>query len=180
MEYNINMLTLSRIFPEDTLWWTSGAEICGYSPSTYKLYVITDGCCYDDCGTWLVHAWRLKEPWDMKTPIKYVDDDYDDGKGVKIMEQWLMFRFNAKDVAPIREKYEQQVASRQSTNNHILFIEKDGLFYTFGSDALKLKTWGHPMSHLGKEPVFVCSSEEMDDVCMQLRQSEVPYGIKRF
>lgn len=134
-EYNISFFALNkqRLFPKDTLWWGSGAEICGYSPSTYKFFIVDDGMCCDDTGCWLVHGWRLKEPFDFKRSlVKYVDDDYDEGDGVKILEQWIMFRDFREDIAPIEALYDRHKANNEAT---IVFVAKDKCCYTFGKDA---------------------------------------------
>lgn len=173
MEYNINMLTLSRIFPEDTLWWTSGAEICGYSPSTYKRYVIDDGCCSDDAGCWYVHGWRLKEPWNFRHPTKYIpDDDYDEAEGVKIIEDWFMFRNYKGDIALIEAKYKQYKAV---FGNDIVFVRKDGNYYTFDDDAVR--TAGHapgfPPAYMMGRAILVFGVGYLNDIRENLVKADV-------
>lgn len=171
MEYTISVHALRRLFPDDTLWWTSGAEIVGYSPSTYKLFVVDDGTCWDDIGCWLVHGWRLKEPWDFKSPIKYVDTDYDEGNGVKILERWVMFRNYSGDIAPVKALYEK----RKDSNGAILvFVKKDGCYYTFGKDAERVSELlpGFPVAYIVGEPIIAIDGNYWPEVRQSIEHTE--------
>jgi hypothetical protein len=141
----------------------SGAEICGYSSSTYKLFVVDDGTCWDDTGCWLVHGWRLKEPWDFKSPVKYVDTDYDEGNGVKILERWVMFRNYKGDIDLIEAKYKQYKAI---FGNDIVFVRNDGDYYTFDDDAVR--TAGHapgfPPAYMMGRAILVISNSYLSDI----------------
>lgn len=77
--YNITFQMLWRLFPKDTMWTTSGAELIGYSPKTNRHIVIDDGLCISDDGYYLVHEYSPKNPkehllnWNNGIyPLKYV------------------------------------------------------------------------------------------------------------
>ena len=73
------MKILSKLFPKDTLWTTSGAEIIGYSYKENRHIVIEDGLCTMPDGKWMVHEYSPESPashniyWNRgKYPFKYL------------------------------------------------------------------------------------------------------------
>jgi len=89
---NITMQALSKLFPKDTLWTTSGLEIIGYSFKENRHIVIEDGLCYMDDGKFMVHEYSPKNPdyhqanWNRgEWPAKYLLPEQ------KIREEWVNF-----------------------------------------------------------------------------------------
>ncbi len=79
---NITLDILSKLFPKDTLWTTSGLEIIGYSFAENRHIVIEDGLCYMDDGKWMVHEYSPTDSsyhvvnWNLgKYPFKYLPDE---------------------------------------------------------------------------------------------------------
>lgn len=59
--YDVSVAKLSRITPNDTIWWGCGSEICGFSKLTGLYFVIEDGGCWDVDGFWLVTIWKVTD-----------------------------------------------------------------------------------------------------------------------
>ena len=84
------MRTLQYVFPSDTVWSFNVAEIVGYSISKNLHFVIEDGMCNSEDGSYLLSVYR---PTDEKHfinwlptkewgySLKYLTDD-------KLIEEW--------------------------------------------------------------------------------------------
>lgn len=120
-----------------------------------------------------MHGWRLKEPWDFRRPLKYIPDDgYDEAEGVKIIEDWFMFRNYKGDIALIEAKYKQYKAG---FGNNIVFVRKDDNYYTFDDDAIKTAEHvpGFPPAYMMGRAILVISGGYLSDVMGDLAKAGV-------
>lgn len=90
---NITIPILQYVFPRDTVWSFNGAEIVGYSISKNLHFVIEDGICISEDGTYVLSIYRPADQkhfinWlptkEREYSIKYPDDD-------KIIEERINF-----------------------------------------------------------------------------------------
>ena len=66
---NITINILQYVFPRDTVWSFNGAEIVGYSISKNLHFVIEDGMCTSEDGTYVLSIYR---PANQKHFIKWL------------------------------------------------------------------------------------------------------------
>lgn len=84
---------LQHVFPRDTVWSFNGSEIVGYSISKNLHFVIEDGTCVSEDGTYVLSVYRPKDEehfikWlptkEREYSIKYLDDE-------KLIEERINF-----------------------------------------------------------------------------------------
>lgn len=75
---------LQYVFPRDTIWSFNGAELVGYSISKNLHFVIEDGMCISEDGTYVLSIYRPEDKkhfinWlptkEREYSIKYPNDD---------------------------------------------------------------------------------------------------------
>jgi hypothetical protein len=90
---NLTLNILQYVFPCDTVWSFNRSEIVGYSISKNLHFVIDDGMCVSEDGTYLLNVYRPTDEehfikWlpskERKYSLKYLEND-------KIFEKWINF-----------------------------------------------------------------------------------------
>lgn len=104
---NLTLRILQYVFPRDTVWSFNGAEIVGYSISKNLHFVIEDGMCFSEDGTYVLSIYRPADQehfinWlptkEREYSIKYPNDD-------KLIEERINFK-NDKVMVNYRTKIE--------------------------------------------------------------------------